>query len=109
MGTVIVYTKGARSASEIKAMIDEQLAMIGQDGEIADALSQYDVEPSTLAQEGSADVRQREAGFDVTELIIDLLGPMTYDIWKYVVLPRIMRRHGADVLGEEQDGDTTLR
>ncbi|MEU9575626.1 hypothetical protein AB0D62_38570 [Streptomyces massasporeus] len=109
MGTVIVYVKGARSASEIKTMIDEELAKIGQDGDMADAVSQYGAEPSTLARDGAANVSQRDAGFDVTELIIDLLGPMTYDIWKYVILPRIMRRHGADVLGEEQDGDTTLR
>lgn len=109
MGVQVIYEQGARSASEIQTMIEEAVSGISQDGDLAEELSQHGVEPSTLMQGRVVSVSQRTAGFDVTQVIIDLLGPMTYDVWRYVILPRIVRRHGADVLGKEQDGDSTLR
>lgn len=105
MGAVITYEQGARSASEVQGMIDELITEMDQDGDLAQELSNHGIESSILKQEGVARVRQRAAGFDATQLIVDLLGPMTYDVWKYVILPRLARRHGADVLGQEKEQD----
>jgi hypothetical protein len=98
------YRNGSRSASDLSAIVAELLDELREDEELQQEVRRHNVDPTQLSQE-SIQIEQGAAGIDpaTVTLIVTFAGPPALDIWKHVLLPRIRRRWGADVVGTEGD------
>ncbi|MQS17636.1 hypothetical protein F7Q99_36975 [Streptomyces kaniharaensis] len=106
MNDKLVYGPGAYSSSELQDLIAKLIAEAGEDSELRQEVERYGVDPSQLSPD-SISVRQDRANLDpvTASLIIAFAAKPVKDVWTYVFLPRLRRRWGRTVVGEEKKAD----
>jgi hypothetical protein len=87
----IVYERGRLSVSDLNEEISRISAEARRSGELAG-------EPLSIEARG-------EAGFDPVTIGIVVGGYVAKDVWKKIVLPRLIDRWGPDALGPERGDD----
>ncbi|MGW1496447.1 hypothetical protein [Streptomyces sp. NPDC002402] len=105
----VKYRHGVLSASEIEGIVKELIADADQDSDLRREVRERGLEPSDLKEPETFGASQAESGVDIVELIVYLSGPAVYDVWKYVLLPRITQRFGVDAVGDEIERDDDSR
>jgi hypothetical protein len=100
------YLQGSRSAAELASILDDLRSQVPGDGELVEEIRRCGVEPSALTPDAIR-IGQADAGLDpaAVTLVVTFAAPPFLDVWKHVLLPRIRRRWGIDVVGPEREGN----
>lgn len=106
MNQELLYEAGTRSASEIRDLTAKMIDEVKEDPDLRAEITSYGIDPSELSPD-SIDVRPEGAGLDpvIASLIIAFVAPPVIDVWRHILLPRLRRRFGSDVVGEEKESD----
>lgn len=109
MADVVTYRFGSQGPGDLQRIVDDLLASIPGDPELAAEIRARNVDPDVLGA-SSITVSANGAGLDpaTVALVIAFVAPPVIDIWKEVLLPRIRRRWGINAVGPEVEGDTGL-
>ncbi|MGB3440067.1 MAG: hypothetical protein WBA97_15085 [Actinophytocola sp.] len=108
MADVMTYRLGSQGPGDLQRIVDDLLASVPGDPELADEIRARNVDPDMLGA-GSITVSANGAGLDpaTVALVIAFVAPPVIDIWKDLLLPRIRRRWGINAVGpsvEEEAG-----
>ncbi|MFJ7093836.1 hypothetical protein ACIQWL_26855 [Streptomyces mirabilis] len=104
--------RGGKSASQVEKMVREVLSEIDADPDLQQEIREQGIDPSDLGPDVVDDVRQVQSGTDpatlslIITIVCSVAGPPVRDVWRHVLLPRILDRWGKDVIGDEEDSGT---
>jgi hypothetical protein len=106
MSVTAHYEGGSRTPRELQKIVTDLIESVDGDPELAADIRGRGFDPSALSVD-AIQVRPAGAGLDpvTVTLIVSFLGLPARDIWKYVLLPRIRRRWGVDIIGRQLDSD----
>jgi hypothetical protein len=105
MSIKVKYQRGVLSASELNAIVEGLIEEANQDSDLEREIRDYGLQPSDLRAPEAFKTEQAYAGVDIVDLYVVLSGKAVHDVWKYVFLPRIVQRFGADAVGDEGGRD----
>jgi hypothetical protein len=103
----IFYEPGTRDPSEMQEFVRELLLKVGDKGDALKEARDAGIDVQALLKEleiaQSISIRPGESGFDPTStvIIVTIARPIALDLWRKILLPRIVRRWGATAIGPE--------
>jgi hypothetical protein len=109
----VIYEPGTRDSSELREFVRELLCEVGDGGDALQEARDAGVDVATLLNEPEIvqeiSIEPGNSGFDPvsTVIIVTIARPIVLDLWRKLLLPRIVRRWGATAIGPEvKPGDT---
>ena len=109
----VFYEPGTRDPSELRDFVRELLREVRDGGDALEEARDAGVDVAALfdepeiAQEIS--IESGKSGFDPvsTVIIVTIVSPIVLDLWRKLLLPRIVRRWSVTAIGPEvEPGDT---
>jgi hypothetical protein len=109
------YEPGTRDPGELQEFVQELLQELHDGGaalaEARDAGLDVDELSSDPPLAGDISIESGKSGFDpvTTVIIVTIARPIVLDLWRQVVLPRIVRRWTTTAIGKEVEPDAAPR
>jgi hypothetical protein len=103
----IAYLPGTRDADELLEFVAELLQELRGSGQALSEARMAGIDVDALGAEPAAleeiSIEPEKSGFDPfsTLIIVTIVRPIVLDLWRQVLLPRIVRRWGATAIGPE--------
>jgi hypothetical protein len=103
----ILYEPGTRDPSELEEYVREILQELREGGPALTEASNAGLEVDELRRDPALDeyisIESGKSGFEplTTVVIVTIVRPIVLDLWRQVVLPRIIRRWTATAIGGE--------
>jgi hypothetical protein len=107
----IFYEPGTRDPSELQEFVQELLQELREGGEALTEAREAGFDVGELrsdpASAGDISIESGKSGFDpvTTAIIVTIVRPIVLDLWRQVLLPRIVRRWTTTAIGKEVKPD----